>query len=262
MTTPAPPDTGFGSTADASADATDASATVNVDGANAVMSLAEQEAAEIAAVPDPQSPAGQAQILAIIEKYQRLSAGTVDESAAAEQSNGTKAASSGDKNDDDDDSGSSGEDLGSSGLMEILSALLGSGGSSLGSGMGSDAFGQGQQSPFGADPYSQQSTAPASDPFADVPGAAVTPASNYNYNPADDPFATPISTGSGQPVISDAAIDTTDGSADASGDDANADTGGDTGGGDAEPAAADSAGVDAAAFSGAGGSDVPADPGA
>ena len=68
----------FGNGADAGADATDASADVNVNGANDVAANSSAEAKEIAAVPDPQSPAGQAAILAIIEKYQGKSAGTVE----------------------------------------------------------------------------------------------------------------------------------------------------------------------------------------
>ena len=54
----------FGGTADSSADVTDNSADVNVTGANDVAANAQAEAAEIAAVPDPQSPAGQAALRA------------------------------------------------------------------------------------------------------------------------------------------------------------------------------------------------------
>ena len=82
----------FGGGADISADATDNSAEVNVNGANDVANNAAAEAQEIAAVPDPQSPAGQAAIMAIIEKYQAKSGGTVEGSAATEQANGTQAA--------------------------------------------------------------------------------------------------------------------------------------------------------------------------
>lgn len=161
----------FGGAADAGADATDASADVNVAGSNNVANNAAAEAAEIAAVPDPQSPAGQAAILAIIEKYQGKSAGTVQTSAATEQAHGSHAA---DSNDRDDDHSGSGDGMGGGGtsLMDILSSLLGSGGSSM---QGMNPFGQqgmpmGQGmggSPFG-DPYAQQAGAtPAANPFAD-----------------------------------------------------------------------------------------------
>ena len=82
----------FGNGADVSANATDASADVNVNGANDVANNSVAEAQEIAAVADPQSPAGQAAILAIIEKYQAKSAGTVEGAAATEQANGAQAA--------------------------------------------------------------------------------------------------------------------------------------------------------------------------
>ena len=97
----------LGGTADLGADATDNSADVNVNGANDVAANAAAEAQEIAAVPDPQSPAGQAAIMAIIEKYHGKSAGTVEGAAATEQANGTQAADGGssDKDDDDSDSG-------------------------------------------------------------------------------------------------------------------------------------------------------------
>ena len=85
----------LGGTADLGADATDNSADVNVNGANDVAANAAAEAQEIAAVPDPQSPAGQAAIMAIIEKYHAKSAGTVEGSAATEQANGSHAADSG-----------------------------------------------------------------------------------------------------------------------------------------------------------------------
>lgn len=255
----------FGDAAEGGADVTDSSAQINVTGANGIASLAEQERAEIAAVPDPQSPAGQAQILAIIEKYQRLAAGTVDESAASEQANGAKAASSG-KDDDDDDS--SKDELGGGGvLQELLSTLLGAGGS-MGSGMGggmgggSDPFGQGQQSPF--DQYGAQGSAsPAVDPFADMAGpSGSVPVSNYD--PAADPFAAAVSTGSAQPLLTDAALDTGGQTADQDG--GGEQSGGESGASGAAPAAAATGegggGVDASAFSGAAGADVPADPAA
>ena len=73
----------LGGTADLGADATDNSADVNVNGANDVAANAAAEAQEIGAVPDPQSPAGQAAIMAIIEKYHGKSAGTVEGSATS-----------------------------------------------------------------------------------------------------------------------------------------------------------------------------------
>lgn len=80
-------------TTDTAARVTDSSARVNVEGANAIAANARAEAAEIAAVPDPQSPAGQATILAIIAKYQAKSATTVTQSAAAEHTLAQRAAS-------------------------------------------------------------------------------------------------------------------------------------------------------------------------
>ena len=93
----------LGGTADLGADATDNSADVNVNGANDVAANAAAEAQEIAAVPDPQSPAGQAAIMAIIEKYHGKSAGTVEGSAATEQANGAQAADGGSSDKDNDD---------------------------------------------------------------------------------------------------------------------------------------------------------------
>lgn len=137
--------------ADAAGAAADTSAQTNVNGANDVAAHSQAEAAEIAAVPDPQSPAGQAAILAIIERYQGQSAGTVQTSATAEQAAGQQAASAGTdqgsaaaKSDtkpaDDakssdtkgsfsDSAGSGlGGGLGGGGLSDILSSLLGGGG--------------------------------------------------------------------------------------------------------------------------------------
>ena len=74
----------FGGTADLGADATDNSADVNVNGANDVAANAAAEAQEIAAFPTPVS-AGQAAIIAIIEKYHGKSVGTVEGAAASRQ---------------------------------------------------------------------------------------------------------------------------------------------------------------------------------
>src|ERR1700754_144912 len=119
----------FGGAAGAGGAATDHSADVNINGSNDIAANAEAEAREIAAVPDPQSPAGQAAILAIIQKYQARSAGTVEGAAADQQTNGARAAghSSGGGS---HDSGDGGDQKGGSGLLDILSQLLGSGGSS------------------------------------------------------------------------------------------------------------------------------------
>ena len=292
MTAPAPvpfgtttanddaPMNNFGGTADNGAAVTDSSADVNVAGANDVAANARAEAQEIAAVPDPQSPAGQAAILAIIEKYHGKSSGTVEGSAATEQANGSQAADDHDSDDDDDhDSGT-----GSSGtsLMDILGQLLGAGGSSM-QGMnpmgqqGMSPFGQQGASPFG-DPYGQQgASTQAADPFADPfasssPGGA--PATTASYNAAADPFATSPSPGTGtitaasaDPSAAADPFSTADNSsrADGNNDSHNGDdaTNGDAQGAGTDPAGASessTSGVDAGAFGGADGSAVPADP--
>lgn len=75
---------------DASAEAADTSRQINVDGAAKIFANSRMEAAEIEAVPDPDSPTGQAAILGIVSKYQARSASTMEESAAAEQAAGMK----------------------------------------------------------------------------------------------------------------------------------------------------------------------------
>jgi len=120
---------GFNGTATGAGGAADGSADVHVNGSNAIAGNSAAEAAEIAAVPNPQSPEGQRQILAIIEKYQSKSAGTVEESAATQQANGEDAANGGHHHHGDEDDKD--DSKGGSGLMDILSQLLGSGGSGL-----------------------------------------------------------------------------------------------------------------------------------
>jgi hypothetical protein len=283
----------FGGTADAGGAATDNSANVNVNGANDVAANASAEAQEIGAVPDPQSPAGQAAILAIIEKYHSKSTGTVEGAAATEQANGSQAADDGNSGsgsgkhhhkDGDDDSGS---DSGSSGsLKDVLGQLLGAGGggglgggSPFGQGMGGGSpFGQGMgggMNPFG-DAYGQQGAGgagaasnPFSDPLATPAGAA--PATAAAYNPSSDPFASSPSTGTGAAPTT-AASSTTTGVTGAdpfstadnknnTGSDKHADAKGD---GEEDPNAGASesptSGVDAGAFSSADGAAVPADP--
>lgn len=80
---------------DAGAEAVDTSRRINVEGAAAILANSRMEAAEISAVPDPDSPAGQAQIIEIVSKYQGRSAATVEESVAAEQAAGLKAMNAG-----------------------------------------------------------------------------------------------------------------------------------------------------------------------
>lgn len=268
----------FGTSANTGADATDASADVNVTGANNVAGNSSAEAAEIAAVPDPQSPAGQAAILAIIEKYQHKSAGTVESSAATEQAHGSHAADSGSDSGSDRHHGdsSSGDGMGSGGggggLMGILSSLLGGGGSGLG---GMNPFGQqgmpfGQQgmggSPFG-DPYTQQAGATqAADPFATPAGAPATQAASYK---AADPFASTPSSGTasatnaGNTSADPFAASTDDTKGDDKGKtDDTGKTGDHNSGNTTASASSSGSGVDTSAFSGADGTAVPADPAA
>jgi hypothetical protein len=191
----------FGGTAGAGGAATDYSADVNVNGGNNVAANAAAEAREIAAVPDPQSPAGQAAILAIIEKYQALSAGTVQGAAADQQTNGSRAASHGDEDGGHHSDGGSGSGSGGgSGLLDIVSQLLGSSGSSLQgmspSGQGASPLGQ-QANPLGAganpfgDPYGAQQAGaanPAANPFTETLTSQTTPPTTPATN--TDPLTT------------------------------------------------------------------------
>lgn len=258
----------LGGRAGIAADVTDASADLNINGANAVAGNAEAEAREIAAVPDPQSPAGQAAILAIIQRYQSQSAGTVESSAATEQANGGQAAGGkGDRSDhhDDSDGFSSG---GGGGLMDILSSLLGSGGSSMG---GMSPFGQQGMSPFG-DPYAvqQAGATQAANPFADPfagssAGAPATQAAAYNSS--TDPFATAPSTGTGTVTnAGNGTISADPFAANGTGGQTGKSDGGKADGGSvgsgATASKGSSGGVDVTAFSGADGAAVPTDPAA
>lgn len=268
--------------ADVAADAVDTSADVNVNGANDVSSNAAAEASEIAAVPDPESPAGQAAIVAIIEKYHGKSTATVEGSSATEQAAGTQAAESDDKSDDDkddDDKDHGSEDPlgggmgGGSGLMDVLSQLLGAGGG-MGSGM-MNPMSQGMPMSPMSDPLGSTMGAgstPAADPFADpFGGSNATPATTAaGYSSAADPFAAAPSMGTGTVTTADA---TTTGAADpfAQPDTTGTGTDGDQnsedntdgegdGGGDPAAAAAPQDDVDLSAFSGGDGGEVPADP--
>ncbi len=114
----------------ASARAVDDSVRTNIDGADAIAGISRREAAEIAAVPDPDSPAGQAAILAIIEKYQGQAAQTMTGAATAQQNAGQRAAAA---------AGPTGADSsgGFANIGQLLSSLLGSltgGGGGTGSG--------------------------------------------------------------------------------------------------------------------------------
>ncbi|OCB20049.1 hypothetical protein [Mycobacterium intracellulare] len=80
---------------DAGAEAGDTSRRINIDGAAKILANSRMEAAEVAAVPDPDSPAGQAAIVGIVSKYQASSAAVMEESAAAEQAAGRKAMNAG-----------------------------------------------------------------------------------------------------------------------------------------------------------------------
>lgn len=90
--------------ADVFSGVTDSSAKVNVDGANAIADNASAEAAEIAAIPNPDSPAGLAAILGIINQHQARSVAIVTQSAAAEQALGQQAANAGGTDAEADDS--------------------------------------------------------------------------------------------------------------------------------------------------------------
>lgn len=253
------PATDFGNSADNGAAVTDNSADVNVNGANSVAGWSAAEAAEIAAVPDPQSPAGQAAIMAIIEKYQGKSAGTVEGSAASEQASGDKAAS--------DDSGSGGDSglsslldalsglggglggmgglggLGGGGLMDLLTSLLG-GGMGGGLGQGMDPFGQGTLA------SSTQATDPFADPFG---GSQSTPAGSSGGSGGGDPFDASGVTG----TVTTADNGTTTDDSSSSSDTAEPASASST---DTTAASTDSPSVDISAFSDSAGAGVPADP--
>ena len=79
----------------AAARAADTSAQVNHRGAADIAGNAREEVAQIEAVPDPDSPEGQAAILAIISQHQAKASETVTQSAAAEQAAGEQAAAGG-----------------------------------------------------------------------------------------------------------------------------------------------------------------------
>ena len=90
--------------ADVFSGVTDSSAKVNVDGANAIADNASAEAADIAAIPNPDSPEGLATILGIIHQHQARSAAIFAQSAATEQALGQQAANAGGTDTEADDS--------------------------------------------------------------------------------------------------------------------------------------------------------------
>ncbi|WP_241474141.1 hypothetical protein [Mycolicibacterium neoaurum] len=102
--TDAVPFTRSAEAADVFSGVTDSSATINVDGANAIAANASSEASEVAAVPNPDSAEGLATILGIIEKHQARAADIVAQSAAAVQALGQKAANAGGSDAETDDS--------------------------------------------------------------------------------------------------------------------------------------------------------------
>jgi hypothetical protein len=94
------PFTRAATTVDTFADITDASARINIDGANTVAAYARSEAAAVSTVPDPDSPEGLARILGIIHDHQTQATTTVTQSAAAESELGQQAAAAGGTDDD------------------------------------------------------------------------------------------------------------------------------------------------------------------
>ncbi|MEY8019142.1 hypothetical protein [Mycobacterium servetii] len=267
---------GFGGAAGRGGIAADGSAQNNVDGGNAVAGNADAEAAEIAAVPDPNSPAGKASILAIIQKYQSQSSGTVADTSASEQANGAQAATGGSDNDssddddghhhhhhdDDDDSGGMGSGSGG-GLMDILSSLLGGGGmGGLGSMMSPEGMGGmgGGMSPYGSDPYAMTAGAngaapAAADPFASTPiGAAAGNTTGASAGTSADPFASTPSTGA-------STVGNTSGEPAGSGEPA-AGGGAQNNGGNSEAKTTGATSTDLSAFATGDNTSVPADPAA
>jgi hypothetical protein len=76
---------------DAAARTADESSRLNIEGARTVAGHAQSELARASSVPDPDSPAGQATILAIVTHYQTRSVETVETSARAQQAVGQQA---------------------------------------------------------------------------------------------------------------------------------------------------------------------------
>lgn len=79
----------------AAAQAADTSAEINRRGVADISGNAREEVAQIAAIPDPDSPEGQAAILTIIGQHQAKASQIVTDSATAEQAAGQQAAGSG-----------------------------------------------------------------------------------------------------------------------------------------------------------------------
>lgn len=76
---------------------TDESRRINFEGARAIDANARLEASEVGAIPDPNSPAGQAQILSRINDHQAKAAALVEQAATAEQALGARAAAAGEQ---------------------------------------------------------------------------------------------------------------------------------------------------------------------
>ena len=112
--------------------------------------------------PTRSLPAGQAAIIAIIEKYHGKSAGTVEGAAATEQATGAQAADGASDSKDDDDDHDDSEDRGGgmgggTSLMDILGSLLGAG--ELGSVQDEP------DGPQGMSPMGSQGMSPFGDPY-------------------------------------------------------------------------------------------------
>ncbi|OOK65190.1 hypothetical protein BZL29_7696 [Mycobacterium kansasii] len=75
----------------------DESRRINLEGARAIDANARVEASEVAAIPDPNSPAGQAAILARINDHQAKAASLVEQAVTAEQALGARAAAAGEQ---------------------------------------------------------------------------------------------------------------------------------------------------------------------
>lgn len=73
----------------------DTSTQINVDGARAIASNAQSETSQVSAVADPESPAGTAAIVAIIERHQAEAAAIVQKSSLGEQIAGQRAVAAG-----------------------------------------------------------------------------------------------------------------------------------------------------------------------
>lgn len=78
-------------TLDVAAQVADTSTQINLDGARSIEAIAKSEADQVSAIADPDSPAGVASILGIIERHQAESMTTVQNSTLSEQMAGQRA---------------------------------------------------------------------------------------------------------------------------------------------------------------------------